>query len=99
MSVPSSGNAVSSSLTGERGAQQPRKVWGLLSRVWSALQQDNISIMAAGAAYYAMLSIFPAMSATVLTYGLIADPMTIEHHIDALAGVLPEQALKLLSDQ
>jgi membrane protein len=70
-----------------------------LGRVWRALGRDNISIMAAGIAYYAMLSIFPGMSALVLTYGLIADPLTIEHHIDALAGVLPGEALKLLSDQ
>jgi len=70
-----------------------------LGRVWRALGRDNISIMAAGIAYYEMLSIFPGMSALVLTYGLIADPLTIEHHIDALSGVLPSEALKLLSDQ
>jgi membrane protein len=55
--------------------------------------------MAAGAAYYSMLSIFPAMSALVLTYGLIADPVTIELHIDTLSGLLPAEALKLVSDQ
>ena len=70
-----------------------------LARVWHALGRDNISIMAAGIAYYAMLSIFPGMSALVLTYGLVADPLSIEHHISALAGVLPGEALKLLSDQ
>src|ERR1700722_6362827 len=77
-----------------------RKIWWRrLRRVWRALGRDNISIMAAGAAYYSMLSIFPAMSALVLTYGLIADPMTIEYHIDVLAGVLPAEALKLVADQ
>jgi membrane protein len=70
-----------------------------IGRVWRALARDNISIMAAGIAYYAMLSIFPGMSALVLTYGLVADPLTIAHHIDALSGVLPNEALKLLSDQ
>jgi membrane protein len=70
-----------------------------LGRVWRALGEDNISIMAAGIAYYGMLSIFPGMSTLVLTYGLIADPLTIEHHIYALSGVLPSEALKLLSDQ
>jgi membrane protein len=39
------------------------------------------------------------MSALVLTYGLVADPVTIEYHIDVLAGVLPAEALKLVSDQ
>ena len=70
-----------------------------MRRVWRTLARDNISIMAAGAAYYSMLSIFPAMSALVLTYGLVADPVTNEHHIDVLAGLLPGEALKLVSDQ
>ena len=70
-----------------------------LARVWRALGQDNISIMAAGIAYYAMLSIFPGMSALVLAYGLVADPLTIAHHVAALTDVLPAEALKLLADQ
>ena len=70
-----------------------------LGRVWQAIGRDNISIMAAGIAYYAMLSIFPGMSTLVLTYGLVADPATIERHVDALQGVLPNEALALLLDQ
>jgi membrane protein len=71
----------------------------MLLRVWWALGRDNISIMAAGAAYYLILAMVPAMSALVLTYGLVADPVTIERHVSALAGVMPAEALKLLSDQ
>lgn len=70
-----------------------------LARVGRALGRDNISIMAAGIAYYAMLSIFPGMSALVITYGLIADPLSIAHHVTALRGVLPNEALDLLSSQ
>jgi membrane protein len=46
-----------------------------------------------------MLSIFPGMSAVVLTYGLIADPATIERHLWSLSGILPDEATKLLSGQ
>jgi membrane protein len=63
------------------------------------MSRDNISIMAAGIAYYGMLSIFPGMSALVLSYGLVSDPQIIERHVDGLAGVLPGEALKLLSAQ
>ena len=73
--------------------------WERFGRVWTSLASDNISIMAAGIAYYAMLSILPGMSAQVLTYGLVADPLSIEEHVDALSGVLPTEALKLLSGQ
>jgi membrane protein len=82
------------------GARRRRGAWWpRLVRVWDALGEDNISIMAAGTAYYAMLSIFPGMSALVLTYGLIADPATIERHVGALSGVLPAEALDLVSRQ
>jgi membrane protein len=71
----------------------------MLVRVWWALGRDNISIMAAGTAYYLILSIVPAMSALVLTYGLVADPIAIEQHVNALADVMPAEALTLLSGQ
>lgn len=83
-----------------RGARNRRRGWWRrLARVWAAIGRDNISVMAAGTAYYAMLSIFPAMSALVLTYGLIADPAAIERHVGLLSTLLPAAALKLLSDQ
>src|SRR5580698_9115207 len=87
--------------TRTKGASGMRQInWrNRLARVWRALGQDNISIMAAGIAYYAMLSIFPGMSALVLAYGLVADPLTIAHHVAALTDVLPSEALKLLADQ
>jgi membrane protein len=86
--------------TGKAERSMRRRRWyERLAHVGLALGRDNISIMAAGIAYYAMLSIFPGMSALVLTYGLIADPLSIAHHVSALKGVLPNEALTLLSDQ
>jgi membrane protein len=77
-----------------------RKNWRqILGNVWRELDRDHISVMAAGVAFYALLSIFPAMSALISIYGLVADPAVIESHISTLAGVLPGDALKLLSDQ
>jgi membrane protein len=99
MSVISRGDATARDRRGEAALGWRKTWWRRLRRVGQALTRDNISIMAAGAAYYSMLSIFPAMSALVLTYGLIADPVTIAYHIDVLAGVLPAEALKLVSDQ
>jgi len=71
----------------------------ILANVWVELDRDHISVMAAGVAFYAFLSIFPAMSALILIYGLVADPAVIERQIAVLSGVLPQEALSLLSDQ
>jgi membrane protein len=85
--------------SGTRRPARRRNWWRHLGRVWHALGRNNISIMAAGCAYYTMLSIFPAMSALVLTYGLVADPAMIWQHVNALSGVLPGEALKLVTDR
>lgn len=83
----------------QEGGPRRDTLWRTLARVWSALGEDNISIMAAGTAYYLILAIVPGMTALVLIYGLVADPVEIEQHVNALAGVMPGEALKLLSGQ
>ena len=72
---------------------------GILAKLWADLDRDNISVIAAGVAFYGLLAIFPGMSALISIYGLIADPLVIEGQVAALSGVLPQEALKLLSDQ
>ncbi len=73
--------------------------WTILTNFWARLDRDHVSIMAAGIAFYALLSIFPGMSALISIYGLVADPATIETQLYSLSGILPQEALKLLSDQ
>ena len=73
--------------------------WAILKNFWAEIDRDHVSIMAAGVAFYTLLSIFPGMSALISVYGLVADPMTIQNQLSSLAGVLPQEALKLLSDQ
>ena len=46
----------------------------MLRRVWDEIGKDNMSIIAAGCAFYALLALFPAITALVAVYGLVADP-------------------------
>jgi len=71
----------------------------IIAGFWARLDQDNISVIAAGVAFYGLLAIFPAMSALISIYGLVLDPAVIERQVAALSGVLPEEALRLFSDQ
>src|SRR3982075_378238 len=73
--------------------------WTILTNFWARLDRDHVSIMAAGIAFYALLSIFPGMSALISVYGLAADPTIIERQLNAISGILPQEALTLLSDQ
>jgi membrane protein len=76
-----------------------RRWWHVARRVGSRIGEDNISIMAAGVAFYALLSIFPGLTTLISLYGLIADPDDIRKLIESARGVLPDEALSLLTAQ
>jgi len=73
--------------------------WDVLVRTWKEAGDDNVGLLAAGVAFYAFLSIVPLLAATVLVYGLVAEPETVAEHIRALFGMLPEDAAALIGDQ
>ena len=50
---------------------------------------DRITLIAAGATFYLLLALFPALAAFVSLYGFVADPVTIADHIAFLGSVLP----------
>ncbi|MGQ0443950.1 MAG: YihY/virulence factor BrkB family protein [Beijerinckiaceae bacterium] len=62
------------------------------------VSRDNLTLVAAGVAFYALLSLFPALGVIVSLYGLIADPVQIARQIEDFGGFLPPEALKLLTD-
>jgi membrane protein len=87
-----------------RSASRPTDIpkrgwWDILKRTWEQLGEDNISIVAAGVAFYALLSIFPAFGALVSLYGLVADPAQVEKTVASMQGLLPPEAMAILSDQ
>ncbi len=55
--------------------------------------------VAAGVTYYALLAIFPAIAALVSLYGLFADPVSLQDHLNTLSGVLPSGALDIIREQ
>lgn len=61
--------------------------------------RDNLSIVAAGIAFYAFLSVFPAIASIVSIYGLISDPSEVQEQLANLAGLLPPEAFAVLVNQ
>lgn len=70
-----------------------------LKAAWQAGTNDNIGLLAAGIAHYALLALVPALGALVLGYGLFADPETVAAHVDLLARQLPAAAAELIGGQ
>src|SRR5246127_212178 len=71
--------------------------WAILRHTWQRIGKDNVSALAAGAAFQALLTIFPTLTAVVSLYGLVADPNMVERQITAMQGVLPPEAVKLIA--
>lgn len=81
-------------------SQIPLLGWrDILLRVYFKLDNANISILSAGVAFWAMLAIFPAFTAIVSIYALLADPADVHRQFEALSGILPLQARDILSQQ
>jgi membrane protein len=84
----------------ERPSQIPRPGWrDVLLRVRQQISEDNISMIAAGVAFYGLLAIFPAITAFVSIWGLVADPAQVEQQFAAVEGIVPADAWALLNEQ
>jgi membrane protein len=73
--------------------------WQVAQRVWIESGRDNLSVVAAGCAFYALFAVFPALSALIALYGLTADPATVELQFGMLKFVLPAQAYEIVIEQ
>jgi membrane protein len=87
-----------------RGADNPftilRHEWMSVAReTWAESNNDSISLIAAGTAFWAFAAIAPLLAATVLTYGIFATPEIVSSNIRSLFGVLPRDAAALIADQ
>lgn len=83
----------------ERPSEVPKKGWfQIAKRAWAEAKADQVPLLAAGVAFYAFLSIFPALIALVMIYGLAADPQTVTRQVESIASSLP-QAGDLVSSQ
>lgn len=81
-------------------SQLPRSGWrDIALRIKDEVGKDNIDIVAAGVALYALLALFPALIALISLYGWFADPMQVEQQIASFTGVLPQNVQSLLTTQ
>jgi membrane protein len=78
--------------------KSPATLFKIAKNVVVRIGKDNLSLAAAGVAFYAMTAIFPAIAVFVSIYGLFADPAKVQDQVASLSGVLPATSLKLLTD-
>jgi len=81
------------------GAMPRQGWWRIVKRVVRRFGDDNVSLISAGVAFYALLGLFPALAALISIFGLVADPHQVQAQFANLKDVLPGDAYSLISQQ
>jgi membrane protein len=80
--------------------QIPWKGWyDILWRTYQEMQQDRLLSIAGGVSFFALLAIFPAITALVSAYGLFFNPATIANDIGQLSDMVPANVLTIVHEQ
>jgi membrane protein len=85
----------------EAGILRMRWPWwrAVLLETCEAMSRDRLLAVAAGVVFYALLAIFPAITAFVSFYGLFANAGAVQDHLSVLANFLPSGALTIVQEQ
>lgn len=84
----------------ETPSEIPARGWKDIGwRVYRSLAEDRLLLVSAGASFYLLLALFPALAAFVSLYGFVADPRTIADHVAFLGGLLPSGGLDIIKSQ
>jgi membrane protein len=86
-----------------RGVSPYRRPWFWWRRVlintFKEIGQDRLLAVAAGVVFYGLLAIFPAVTAFVSLYGMVASSKTINEHLYILSYVMPPGGVDIVRDQ
>jgi membrane protein len=87
-------------LDAEWPVEIPRHGWlQIARRAWKETKHDQVPLMSAGVAFFSFLSLFPAMLAAVMVYGLVADPQDVVDQAESFTAALPVEAASLVTNQ
>ena len=77
-----------------------KKGWlDIFWRTKAQLDEDNLSIVAAGVAFYAFVAVVPCLAVAIAIYALMADASTLTQHLDMLSRVMPGEVMPMIEEQ
>jgi membrane protein len=68
-------------------------------RTYQQIGADRLLAVAAGVVFFGLLAIFPAITALVSSYGLLADAATISGHLAFIAALMPAGTFAIVQEQ
>jgi len=73
-----------------------KRASGVVSQISARVSEHNLTLVAAGVAFYAFLALVPALIAFVSVYGLVADESDVIRQVEDLGSSLPEEVRNFL---
>jgi membrane protein len=84
----------------DRPTELPVQGWkDVLVRVKVEAKRDNVTLLAAGVAFFGLLALVPALVALVSVYGLVADPSRVDEQVEDVLGAAPSEVRDLVTSQ
>lgn len=76
-----------------------KTVWAFLSGMNRRMVAANLSLVAAGSAFFMMLSLFPGLAAFVAILGFVIDPSIVDDQLALLKDFVPAEAFEIIDAQ
>jgi len=73
--------------------------WAVIKRTLKSAQFDNVTVIAAGVAFFSLLAIFPLISAALSIFSYFATPGDVQGIINNVASLLPAEAYGIIEGQ
>ena len=84
----------------ERPGEIPVRGWkDVVTRLKAQLKEDDVPLLAAGVAFFALLALVPTLVAVVSLYGLVADPADVQRTVEDTLQAAPTEVRDLVSSQ
>lgn len=76
-----------------------RRLWRLLYSVFVIIGEKQVSLIAAGVAFFGMFAVFPGIAAVIASFGLLADPIVVSEQLALMENIIPPDAYNLFAGQ
>lgn len=74
-------------------------LWDAFKASLAQAGEANLALISAGVAFFAMLSLFPALAALIAVLGLVSDPTVVVAQLEEVRGLLPDDVYDILNTQ
>lgn len=78
----------------------PKEGWkDVAERIWGHMKKDHTQLLSSGVAFWAFLSLFPAIVAAITIFGLVMGPEEVTRQLESFLEAVPSESRDLLRTQ